>query len=347
MKAFKLDIQKDNTKTILTSILVAIFVLFIIYVFVWNNVKKQLIKFLNTNSVYCELKYNKLKVGGFPFILKSTVKDLEVKILYKNKHTSIVFDEVVIRNLIFTKNVNILFKGNAHINNNINNTRGTFFIGKHDVDFSLDEINKIGRIDTFIKNLTMEQYSSNDKLISKNVFDNLTVKFITIKDGDYENRTFRVNIDNIKTSTNDADLESNFEVIFSNIKEIKDGQLVKIRNVIDTFNFNDITNNFAININGNYEADAYVKMAMVDINGNISNYNYLISAINNNSSFLIDKNKVSTAVQVLELIPQNDKNTETDRYYNIRTNTSSKKVYVNDVEINEIVKQLLFGNDIE
>ena len=347
MKAFKLDIQNKNTKLTI-QITIAIFcVLFIMYIFVWNNVKKQLVKVLNTNNAYCELQYNKIKVSGFPFILKSTVKNLEVKLLYKNKYTSIIFDKVIIRNLIFTKNVNILIKGNVHISNNINDTHGTFFVGEHDVDFSLDEVNKIGRIDTFIKNLSMEQYSSNDKLISKNVFDNLTVKFITIKDGDYENRTFRVNIDNIKTSTNDADLESNFEVIFSNIKEIKDGQLVKIRNVIDTFNFNDITNNFAININGNYEADAYVKMAMVDINGNISNYNYLISAINNNSTFLIDKNKVSTVVQVLELIPQNEKDTETEKYYNIRSNTNSKKLYINNIEINEIVKQLLFGNDIE
>lgn len=343
MKAFKLDTQNENTKVVLYMVVAVVCILFLSYVFVWNNVKKQLVRVLNTNNAYCELQYSKIKVRGFPFILKGIVKSLEVKLLYKDKYTSLIFDEVVIRNLIFTKNINVLFKGNIHIKNNMNDTYGIFFIDKHDVDFSLDEINKIGRIDTFIKSLTMEQYSASDKLVSKNTFNNLTIKLITIKDGDYENRTFRVNVDNMKTSTTDADLESNFEVIFSNIKEIKDGELVKIRNVIDTVNFNDITNNYAINIKGNYEADAYVKMALANIDGNILNYNHLVSAINNKSSFLIDRNKMSAFVQILELIPQNERDTETERYYNIRTNTNSKKIYINDIEINEIVKQLLFG----
>ena len=44
MKAFKLDIQNKNTKLTI-QITIAIFcVLFIMYIFVWNNVKKQLVK---------------------------------------------------------------------------------------------------------------------------------------------------------------------------------------------------------------------------------------------------------------------------------------------------------------
>lgn len=349
MRAFKRDVENSSAKLLYVAIIVIFVVICSVYVLVWNEVKKQVINVLNTDNAHYEFGYDKISVSGFPIILKTKVKNLEVKFLYKNRNVSFIFDELSIRNFIFTKNVNILFNGNIIIKNSIDGDEiyNKIIIGEHDIRFSLDGNNLINSIDAFFKNMEIQNIVKEQSVLS-NKLVNASLKLITIIDQEYQNRTFRLNIDSINTDVgSDKKLESNFEVIFSNIKEYEYDKLVKIRNVIDTFVFNDISNNYSINISGDHISDSYVKSAKINLDASILNYDYLVSAINKDADFLVSKDTVYKLIQILELVPKNSKDTQSEKYYSIKSDTKSRRFFINDVDVNDIIRKLIFKNDID
>lgn len=347
MRAIKKNEQRKSINLLLLLISVILFIVILSYMFIWKEVKQHIVKILNTNNVYYEVSYDKIDVAGFPFIIKTTVNNLRVKVINKSYTLSINFDKLKIRNLIFTKNINLLVDGVITIKNNQNENYSKISIGNHTIDFDLDSEFKANNIDAFISNLIIKNYKDNINNLTNNL-NNTTLKLITTNDIDYENKTIRINIDDIKTIFKDKDniLESNFEIIFSNIREYNNNNIVSMKNLVDTFVFNDISNNYSLNLEGNYNVNSYTRSGILDANVSIMNYNYLISAINNDSDFLFDKNLLLNGVQILELIPKNNKDTKTERHYNIKSDTNNKKFFINNVEINRLIQQLIFKNDI-
>lgn len=346
MRAFRNEEKSNIFSKYYKSILICFFIVlvFIFYAIVWMEIKNRIIKILNINNAKYELKYDNIKVSGFPVVLNGKIDNLEVKILKNNSSVKILFDRILIRNFIFTKNVNINFLGNIKIINTEGKINNTLTLGKHIIEFSLDKNNKIDSFDSFVEKIANENYLDG-KLTTTSELNNVTLKFVTVNDFEYKDKTMRINIDSIISKNDNNTIESNFELIFSNVSEYKGEDIVSVRNKIDTFVFNDITNNYSISIDGGYSVSSYTRSSKIDLSGKITNYNYLISAVNKEKVLLFDKDLVSNFVQVLELIPRSEKDTRTDRYFTINTDTKAKSFYINNIDINKLITKLMFKNE--
>ena len=346
MRAITKEAKNNNSKLIYTLLGIVLFIILAAYVMVWHEVKKTIINILGTDNARFELKYDKIKVGGFPFVMKCKINNLNVKVPYKSGDFTVNFNEVMIRNLIYTKNVKlkinkeILFKKNTE-----EDYSGKIVLSDHDISFTLNDSYKINNMDSFIKSLTHK--NMND--IDVNTFNNLTLKLVYVNDNDYENRTLRLNVDEIKSISNNGKgkpLEANFEFIFSSIYELDGGNPTVIRNVVDTFNFNDVTNNYSINLDGEYKVTYYSRSAEMNFNASVINYNYLVSAVNKDADFIFGKDSMLKLVQILELAPANEKDTRNNKFYSLKGSSLSKKFFINDVDINELVQKLVFKNEL-
>ena len=202
-------IREDiDTKKIFILPLIILLLIIVIYLIAWFKVKNYVINKINDfyhSSV--SLSYSSIKSSGFPFIIKTQIKDFTINIKSNIGDTSIIFENFVIKNLIFTKKANISFAGKIYLDGKDSNA---FIVVNNDnIDISLDKQGSIDSLDGFIYNLSLVE---DDYKVDVN---NITLKLITSHDYNYINRTFRFNTDQIKYDSN----ESNFEFIFSNIIE--------------------------------------------------------------------------------------------------------------------------------
>ncbi|MDR2077355.1 MAG: hypothetical protein LBP39_00105 [Rickettsiales bacterium] len=166
------------------------------------------------------------------------------------------------------------------------------------------------------------------------------------KTKDQINTAIRVNIDAIYNRAENIVLESNFELIASNTREIDEyGNVNSIAINIEKSNFNDIANNFGVDISGNYRVSAYVGAGKADFEFKIINFKSLVNSLNKpNSEFpIFGKKSINDLVQLLELMPKNPKDTNYDRYYRITSDLISKKVTVNGVDLNSLLQELFTG----
>lgn len=330
-------IIKNNK--ILWSLVFLVITVLTIYITIWFKVKSFIENKLNAYSAHYSIKYDSLRVSGFPFIINASIKNLEVKSLSKNySNLSFTFENLIVKNLIFTKNINISTKGKIYYGNKENDIYLTS--NNESIDLTLGKNNEISFIDSFIQKITFHSIEKDTE------FNNVTLKLIASNDYNYSNKTFRINVDQI---ISDDTLEANFEVIFSNIKEMSDdNQVVRAyKNTIDTFVFNDITNNYSITLDGETSANIYNNSFFFNVEMAINNYNSLIKSLNDKSSrFIIDKHQVSSFVQFLLVIPKNAKDTVNKKYYSINGDLVKKTFTINNMNSMDLLQKILFSSEI-
>lgn len=328
-----------KNKKILWSLVFLIVVILATYITIWFKTKTYIEDKLNAYSAHYSIKYDSLRVSGFPFIINAKIKNLEVKSLAKSySNFSFTFENLIIKNLIFTKNVNISTKGKIYYGDRENDIYLTS--NNESIDLAFGKNNEISFIDSFIQKITFHGYEKDTE------FNNVTLKLVTSNDYNYSNRTFRINIDQIISGDT---LESNFEIILSNIREMSDdNQTVRAyKNTIDTFVFNDITNNYSISLGGEASASMYNNSFFFNVEMIIDNYNSLISSLNDKSSkFIIDKHQVSSFVQFLSLIPKNTKDTVNKKHYSINGDFVRKSFTINGMKSLDLLQKMLFSSEI-
>ena len=328
-----------KNKKIIWSLVFFIVMILAVYITVWFKVKSLIEDKLNAYSAHYSIKYDSLRISGFPFIINATIKNLEVKFLSKSyTNFSFVFEKLIIKNLIFTKNINISVEEKVYYGDKENNIYLTF--DNESFDLVLGKNNEISFIDSFIQKITFHGMEADTDL------NNVTLKLITSNDYNYSNQTFRFNIDQI---IYDDSLESNFEIIFSNVKEMSENnQIVKAyKNTIDSFVFNDITNNYSVTLDGETSASIYNNSFLFNLEMVINNYNSLIKSLNDESSnFIFGKEQVLPFVQFLLLIPKNTKDTINQKHYSINGDLVKKTFTINNMDSMDLLQKILFSSEI-
>jgi hypothetical protein len=161
---------------------------------------------------------------------------------------------------------------------------------------------------------------------------------------DHVNTAIKLNIDALNNKVGDKILESNFELIASNMRDFdSNGSVNTIEIAIEKSSYNDITNNFGLDVNGSYRISAYTRSAKADFELKIINFKSLITSLNKTDSEfpIFSKKSLNDTVQLLELMPTNPKDTKYDRYYRITSDIASKKATINGVDLNSFIQKLL------
>lgn len=345
MKALKQININNKSKQFLFIILAVIILIFSIYFYVWSRTRKIIINTLNIDNNYIKFKYDNIKIGGFPFFIKSYIKNLDITLMNRRTKVNFKIDNVLIKNLILTKNVNIDVSGDITFLYN-DQTTNIDLIDKN-INLTLTNKYKINNVDMFAKKIILNEQDTN----TINELENFTFKTIQVNTENYNNTTTRINIDRILTTISEEDvkLENNFELIISNIKEIdSNNNIVYLNNNIDTFVFNDITNNYAISLKGDYNINLLEKNILANLDLELKNYNSLVFAINNKKNyFIFNKNNLKRFLQILALAPKNEKNTKSNKFYRIEGNLRNKTFIINNTDINKLIERMFLNNEIK
>lgn len=327
------NFKEINSRNVfIIPIIIALFI-FISYIVVWFKIKNTIVDYIDSfYSPRFSFTYDSISVSGFPFIIKTKIKDFNIGIKTSIGSSSVVFENLVIKNVIFTKKANISVDGKIYLYGKDSNKY--VLVNNDNIDVSFDKKWNLETMDGFINNLVFVNINRKIDL------NNTTIKLITTHDYNYKNRTIRFNVDQIKY---DNKGEANFEFIYSNILEKKDDKLVSIKNIIDVFSFNDITNNYNVSAKLDNNISILAKQSPLNIELSINNYNSLIRSINNpNSVFLFNKDDISNLIQFMTIIPKNNKDTVNNKYYNISMDLITKKTYINNMDAVDLIQKILF-----
>lgn len=348
MKAGVKNIKESDFKPILFMTLCIVAFLAVIYVVAANRIKKAIIGSIdNIGNNYVEFSYEDIKISVYPFFIKTKLSNVKVNAGIKGRESiRFIIDEIATRSIIFSKDIDVKLPEKIKIilNGSVENE---IAIGENYISASLDKKYSLKDVDVFVSSMKMTNEENENVVLS---LENTTFKLIKLFEEDYTNTTTRFNVDKISAKIIDKNFEneSNMEIIISSVKEYDSTRdVVSVSNVVDTFNYSDITNNYAFNIHGSYSAGKLDRNISVDLELEIANYNYLVSALNSKEDFyFINKPKLSNFVQLLELVPANEKNTKNNRYYKIIGDSSNKKFLLNNEDFNNIVKRVFYRNNM-
>ena len=331
-------IRKDiNKKSIFILPAIILLLVIVVYLFAWFKTKNFIINKINDfYNASVSLSYSSIKSSGFPFIIKTQIKDFKVDVKTNIGNSNFIFENIVIKNLIFTKKANITFNGKIYFDGKDSDVY--VVVNNDNIDISLNNQWGLDTLDGFIYNLGM--------FYEGNVIDvnNITLKLVTSRDYNYINRTFRFNTDQIKYSGN----ESNFEFIFSNITERNDdNRILASKNIIDVFSYNDISNNFNISLKADNNIDLRTTKSPLNAKLTINNYNSLVNSINNKDSVFLfnDKKRLSKIVQFLSIVPANNEDTVNVKNYDVKIDLLTKEAYINNLSFQELLQKILFMNE--
>lgn len=325
--------KEINSKNVFIIPIVIILFVLASYITIWFKIKNTIVNYIDSfYSPRFSFTYDSISVSGFPFIIKTKIKNFNIGIKTSIGSSSIIFENLIVKNVIFTKKANISVDGKIYLYGKDSNKY--VLVNNDNIDVFFDKKWSLESLDGFINNLV---FVNVDRKIDLN---NTTIKLITTQDYDYKNRTIRLNIDQIKY---DNKGEANFEFIYSNILEKNNNQLVSIKNIVDVFSFNDITNNYNISAKLDNNISILTKQSPLNIELSINNYNSLIRSINNpNSVFLFKKDDISNFVQFMTIIPKNNKDTVNNKYYNLSMDLITKKTYINNMDAVNLIQKILF-----
>ncbi|MDR1498943.1 MAG: hypothetical protein LBS34_01490 [Rickettsiales bacterium] len=333
-------------------VLLAIFSVVLTYIYLWFKVKRELIESMKVDDSYFELKHGDISVNGFPFFVKSKIKDIEFSMLSKENKITFKTKELQINNLIFTKNMNIVLRNSVDVLFNGNLVLQIRLKENDDaivIDMSLKDNRTISNLETHIKEFTITDIGKmKGDFMTENTLKNFVLKVIGVENDDYNNLTVRVAADQILTKiiSKNIQIENNFELIFSTTKEFDaNGKIARIKTDVDTLVLNDITNNYAIGASGQYSIDMVTKNIESNADFKVKNFNSLIVMLNDkNAYFLIKKSNLSNVLQVLELAPADSRDTSSDKYYKIAVSLKTKQILINGDDLNQIIKKVMFSN---
>lgn len=313
------------------------------YICMWFIVKNKVISILSNKSSQYDIEYDELSVRLFPFSMESKINNLRFTILNKKVKFTISFGQLVARNILFSKNITLSI-------NKINYTRegydGSIELIDDNMRFTIGKDNILKNVNLEAKEINILEKDIKENNIIETIIGGFLFKTVNIDSKNYASITLKFNMDSIISKKDDKQIESNFEFIFSNMHDIDShGKIVSVETEIDNISYNDITNNFGFNINGNYKISQEKGLGKIYLNGKIINYNSLVSAINRSDSFFVFKKElISNFVQALKLIPANEKDTIYDKNYTLVADMTSKKMTINDIDLNEFLQSFLFKN---
>lgn len=313
------------------------------YICIWFIIKNKVISILSNKSSQYDIEYDKLSVKLFPFSMESKISGLRFTILNKKVKFTISFDQLVARNLLFSKNITLSINKINYIREGYD---GSIELIDDNMRFTIGKNNTLRNINLEAKEINILEKDIKDNNIVETIIGGFLFKTINIDSKSYASVTLKVNMDSIISKKDDKQLESNFEFIFSNMHDIDShGKVVSVETEIDNISYNDITNNFGFVVNGNYKISQEKGLGKIYLNGKIINYNSLISAINKSDGFFVVKKElVSSFVQALKLIPANEKDTIYDKNYTLSADMTSKKMTINNIDLNEFLQSFLFKN---
>lgn len=344
MKAIKKNLKETSKYGLILLVIIVIFI-FLLSKFFSTKIKKNILDAIDGfSNNYIELNYDDVKVSVNPAIIKIKIVKPKILVDVNGKKMEFNMEEILVKNTTFTKNFNVFLPNKIELIA-IGGDKNEIILEGNAMEFKLNKDYSLNNFDSFAQKLAIENVENSDVVVS---LENLAIRIINITSEDYKNKTFRINIDKIikKNLRKNIEAESNFELVVSNMKEVDaEKDIVAITNLIDTFTFNDITNNYAFRINGNYNADKSTKNLGVDIELEVANYNSLISALNNKEDdYFLNKSQINEFIQILELIPDNKKNTESNKYYKIVGDLINKSLFLNDEDVNVLIRKLLYRN---
>lgn len=326
------NLEKNKKIYVYLPLIILFLLIILFYTIIWFKIKSAIVSSLNSYNTRYEIKYDSVRVSGFPFIMKAHIKNLQIKLFTKSQGDGVfTIENLTLKNLIFTKNLSLVVNGKVFYGKKDDDVY--FELNNESFDIVIGSDGSLKSIDAFIPKLLFHGTDSAD-------INNLTFKMVTVTDYNYINRTFRFNVDQILYENNSS--ESNFEVIFSNIREMKDDRLISTKNVLDTFTFNDITNNFGIAISGQNTSSTYINTSPLNLDLEINNYNSLIAALNNEDSILIfDRNKTLNAIRFLSMLPEDNRSTSSKKYYKINLDLVKKTIEINGLNAKNILQKVV------
>ena len=187
----------------------------------------------------------------------------------------------------------------------------------------------------------------NSQVIS---FENLFfIQVSVLSDDNILNVAYKVNCDKILLATRDKNknvLENNFEASLSVLTELdeENKKPVGLEITLEKFTFNDITNNFGIDVNGVALVNLLTKKFNSDARAKLINNISLTKSINNPKSEYIffTREQMSSYVELLSFVPANNKDTAFTKYYDVRFNSDGLNT-INNKYIKTLVQEVFYN----
>jgi hypothetical protein len=313
-----------------------------LYGYYLDKYKGYLAYFLSKKNPRYEVTFSSISSGGLLFI-SNEINDLQIRILDRDKEYILQTKKVKIKNLIFTKIFDILLDEKVELRDYTNELHTLNLSKSSNVSVELDSSYKIKSVEVFLPEISFAD--EEEKIVVKN----LALGFLKITTyDDMRNSVLKVSSDSVVFSFKDdkgkdKNYETNFELVASSLGELGSGDKLVNQDVeVEKFVFNDISNNFAFNVDGGLKSNFLMSTANLTLNLKLINYNSMVRAINDGKKyFLLDKEYLSMFIEVLTMIPANPQNTVSNKFYTLKYNTATKSFTVNNVNGESLVKSLL------
>ena len=335
--------QKRYSDSNFNILYIIVVLLIFVYFSIWFIAKNRMKEILSNKTAKYNIEYEKLSVIVLPFSIRTSIKNLVLSSGLEGKFsTSITFKKIVAKNIIFNKHVQIDVDGDILFNVNDRNSKIT--LEDDDISFVLGKNNKIKDVNFVANSIYIEESIDNSEVKSESTMKGFLFRIIEVGTKNYSNRTMTMNVDSIVGKYKDIYLENNFSMIVSEMLDIDSkGKIFSSQTNIDDISYNDITNNYGFNMHGQYEVNPSKGRGISKLELKIINYNSLISALNNeNSVFLFNKDNVRSIVEMLELMPGNDKDNLYDKYYVFESTIATKSMNINGKNIRDLFKNFSF-----
>lgn len=347
----KLESQK-RSKVEYFSLLLVIFL--ICYLSIWLIQKNRITTLINNLSINVDKgsplekiisidkkSYDGIKIKLSPYGADSVVQNLSIIFRSNEMDYNLSVEKLSIRKLFFGKKITLWFDG---IRISSKNYDALLELKDYNINVVLDRNSKPKTMNFEAKKIDIREELDDNSEMVRTLIGGVLFKTVNINTKNYINTTIKVNIDSIISLYREQRLESNFEFVYSFMKDLDStGKVNSVEMELDNMTYNDITNNFGITLNGDYKYSS-TGAAHAIFDGRILNYNSLVSAINRkNSRFMIKKESLSNLVQALKLVPSNGADTIHDKHYTFVMDMANKKTTINGVDFNDFLRSLL-GN---
>ncbi|MDR1495139.1 MAG: hypothetical protein LBI29_03870 [Rickettsiales bacterium] len=293
------------------------------------------------------MSYEKNSARPSLFGIRNSVSDFKISISSQQQIYDVVLKKLIVKGSMFNRKYTVSIP------------EGAVFSAENSAGIRMDLVDDSIVIIANKKNLLMPETDVEIRKIRFSgvevggikdfcVANNFSLRTTSDLNKDRIESLIKMNIDSIKTKKNVKNLESNFEMTVSGVSDIgSDGKVIAMDVKIGNIIVNDITNNYGISLAGGIKISQLPRMGLLDIEFKLVNFNSLVEALNNSDSefVIFDRNTMFSFIQTLGLIPKNEKDTDSLRHYRVISDFISKKVTVNDMDSEAIVKKLLLINN--
>jgi hypothetical protein len=335
-------ISESSNKKNSFAILAVFFVITLVaYLYFLNGYRKQFLDILTKKNNNFTLSYSSISSKGL-FIVSHTVNNLSVRTIRDGKEYVMKIKKVIVKNLVFTKVFKVELAENIEFIDTENVSRIMEVFNNNDISFELNWSGGLKKIDVFLGKVLFKEKAG------ELTFRNLSFGLLKLHTfGDVINMTLNFNSDSADFKFMDNGEEKHYEINFEMVASLlgetgTNNAIVNRRLTVEKIILNDITNNFAFNCVGEVKNNTIIRSVDTSLEFSIFNYNSLIRTINNkNGYFLVDKDILSTIVEMLSSVPANPQNTVNTKFYKLKFNNASGVVTINGIDSQSLMKKLL------